>query len=89
MFARSVAVSHSYSHLVDYGQPVEILGLEIRCGDLLYADIHGVISIPHTIAQEVPAAAERIRVHEQRIIDACQSPDFSPETLLRAIQSNH
>jgi regulator of RNase E activity RraA len=89
MFARSVAVSHSYSHVVDYGQPVEILGLEIHGGDLLYADCHGVISIPPNIAREIPEAAAKIRAHEQRIIDVCQSPDFSPEKLLRVIQNNH
>lgn len=89
MFASAVAVSHSYSHVVDYGQPVEILGLEIRAGDLLYADCHGVVSIPHKIAPEIPAAAAKIRAHEQRIIDVCRSPNFSPEKLLRAIENNH
>jgi regulator of RNase E activity RraA len=89
MFARSLAVSHAYSHVVEFGEPVKILGLEIGAGDLLYADCHGVISIPHDIAGEIPAAAARIRTHEQHIIEVCQSPDFSPEILLRAIQSNH
>ena len=86
MFARSVAVSHGYSHLVDYGTPVEILGLQIRSGDLLFADCHGVVSIPSEIAAELPGAAARIRKHERRIIEACQAADFSPETLRRAIQ---
>jgi 4-hydroxy-4-methyl-2-oxoglutarate aldolase len=86
MFARSVAVSHSYSHVVDYGQPVHIFGLEIRAGDLLYADCHGVVSIPHEIAAALPEAARKIRAHEQRIIDVCQSADFTAEKLLRAIR---
>jgi len=87
MFARSVAVSHSYSHVVDYGNPVTIFGLKIRAGDLLYADCHGVVSIPHEIAPEIPAAAAKIRAHEERIIDVCQSSDFSREKLLRVIHS--
>ena len=87
MFARSVAVSHSYSHVVDYGNPVEIFGLKIRAGDLLYADCHGVVSIPHEITPQIPAAAAKIRAHEQRIIDVCQSPDFSREKLLKVIQN--
>jgi regulator of RNase E activity RraA len=87
MFARSVSVSHSYHHVVEYDRPVEILGLEIHPGDLLYADCHGVISIPLEIAAELPAAAERIRAHEQGIIAVCQSRDFSPEKLLKAIHS--
>ncbi len=88
MLARTAAVSHAYTHLVDYGKPVEIFGLEIRSGDLLYADCHGVISIPLEIAEELPAMALEIRMQEQRIIDVCQSPDFTPEKLLEAIKSN-
>jgi regulator of RNase E activity RraA len=88
MFARGAAVSHAYAHLVDYGKPVEIFGLQIRCGDLLYADCHGVISIPVEIAEQIPAVAAEIHAQERRIIDACESPDFSPERLLEVIKNN-
>ena len=87
MFARAAAVSHAYSHIVDYGQPVEIFGLAVRPGDLLFADCHGVVCIPHEIATEIPGAATRIRARDQYIIDICQAPDFSTENLLKAIQS--
>jgi 4-hydroxy-4-methyl-2-oxoglutarate aldolase len=88
MFARSAAVSHAYAHMVDYGKPVEIFGLQIRCGDLLYADCHGVISIPVEIAEQIPAVAAEIHAQERRIIDVCESPDFSTERLLEVIKSN-
>ena len=87
MFARAPAVSHAYSHIVDYGEPVRIFGLEIRPGDLLFADCHGVISIPHEIAARLPEVAARTRVQERRIIDVCQSPEFSAEKLLEAIRT--
>ena len=45
-FAGSVAVSHGYVHIVDFGQPVEIGGLTIASGDLLHGDLHGVQSVP-------------------------------------------
>ena len=87
MFARAAAVSHAYSHIVEYGTPVRIQGLEIRPGDLLFADCHGVVSIPRQIAAELPGVAARIHVRERRIIDLCQSPGFSTERLLAAIQN--
>jgi 4-hydroxy-4-methyl-2-oxoglutarate aldolase len=87
LFARGAAVSHAYSHIVDYGQPVQIYGLEIRPGDLLFADCHGVVSIPHQIAEQLPETAARLRVREQAIIDFCQSPEFSTERLVELIQS--
>jgi 4-hydroxy-4-methyl-2-oxoglutarate aldolase len=86
MFAPFVAVSHSYMHLVSYGEPVEILGLQIRTGDLLYAEDHGVISIPLDIAAEIPEVAARIQSKDQRIVKICLSVDFSTEKLLNAIR---
>jgi 4-hydroxy-4-methyl-2-oxoglutarate aldolase len=88
MFARGMTVSHAYTHIVEFGQPAEILGLNIRPGDLLYADCHGVLSIPIEIAAQIPEAAARIRDEEKRIIDLCRSREFSREQLRRAIQ-NH
>ncbi|HEX9022871.1 MAG TPA: RraA family protein [Geobacteraceae bacterium] len=85
VFARSVAVSHSYVHIVSFGKPVEVLGLKVEPGDLLYADCHGVLAIPVQIAAELPAVAERFREQDDRIIRLCRTPDFSPEKLRLAI----
>jgi regulator of RNase E activity RraA len=87
MFASSVVVSHAYLHVVDYCTRVDIYGLEVHSGDLLFADCHGVISIPPGIVAELPKVAERIRESERQIIDICQSPDFSPQKLKEAIKS--
>lgn len=88
IFAHGVAVSHAYLHVVDYCKTVEICGLKIHSGDLLFADCHGVISIPLAIAAELPQAAASIRTKEQRIIDLCQSPDFSSEKLEAAVKDS-
>ena len=61
MFAQFVTVSHAYTHVVEYGTPVEIFGLQISSGDLLFADCHGVISIPPGIAEDVVRVAGEIR----------------------------
>ncbi len=82
VFAKSLTVSDAYMHIVDFGKPVEIMGLGVKPGDLLYADCHGVLTIPIDIVPELPAVAERIHMENQAIIKVCQSPDFSPEMLL-------
>ena len=87
-YAESLTVSHSYMHIVDFGAPVEIFGLSVRQGDLLYADCHGVLAIPIEIAAELPDAAARVRQKEKNIIDVCQSADFSSAKLLQAIREN-
>lgn len=86
VFARSAAVSHSYAHIVEYGGPVEIFGLRVQSSDLLYADCHGVVSIPLQVVEELPRVAAEIRAEEQRVVAVCQSPHFSPEMLLQAIK---
>jgi 4-hydroxy-4-methyl-2-oxoglutarate aldolase len=86
MFACHVSVSHSYIHMVDYGEPVEICGLEIRTGDLLYADCHGLLSIPAEIGDELPTVAAELVRKERRIIALCASPDFSVDQLRAEIK---
>jgi len=87
MFASAVSVSHAYMHVVDYGAPVEIFGLPVRCGDLLYADVHGVLSIPIEIAGRIPEIAASISAREKELINLCQSPEFSLEKLLKTFQA--
>jgi len=80
-FAGSVSVSHGYVHIVDFGQPVEIGGLQIKSGDLLHGDLHGVQSIPLALARLVPDVAARISAREQALIALCRSADFSLDKL--------
>jgi len=84
-FAGSVMVSHAYVHLDDWGTPVTIGGLEIRPGDLIHADMHGVQTIPIEIARELPAACERIIAKERTIIGLCQSPGFELDALKKLV----
>src|SRR5947209_5657127 len=79
--AAAAIVSHAYIHLVDFGTPVKVGGLLVKPGDLIHADKHGAIVIPPEIAREVPAAAAEVERGERRIIEHCQSADFSVEGL--------
>ncbi len=79
--AAHVSVSHANVHLVDFGVPVKVGGVWINPGDLLHGDQHGVVVIPHEIAERVPEAAERVAVDEQRIIQACRPEGFIAERL--------
>ena len=70
--------SHAYVHVVDVGKPVRIGGLTVRPGDLIHADRHGVVTIPHEIAAEVAARAREVEAGERTMIEYFRSPDFSP-----------
>ena len=77
LFAGSVVVSHAYAHIFEIGAVVSVGGMQVRPGDLLHGDRHGVLTIPAEIAARVPSAADGVRRAEQQIIDFCRSRDFS------------
>jgi regulator of RNase E activity RraA len=86
LFAGNVAVSHAYAHIFDFGSPVNVGGLEVRPGDLLHGDRHGLLTVPREIAAEIPPVAARLRQGEQRVIDSCRSQEFSVEKLRQALK---
>lgn len=86
MLAAAMSVSHAYMHIVEFGAPVDIFGLPIHAGDLLYADVHGAVSIPLELTERIPGVASQIHAEEQAIIDLCQSSEFSVEKLRKAVR---
>ena len=85
-FADIVSVSHSYGHLIEFGDAVEIGCLKILPGDLLHGDRHGVQKIPVEIAGELPAAVSQIATREAKLMQLCHQPDFSIEKLATALR---
>ena len=79
--AAHVSVSHAYVHMVDFGLPVKVGGLWVKSGELIHADQHGVVTIPHDIAAKIPDAVAKIEADERKIISVCQSKDFTREQL--------
>lgn len=88
MFAGGVSVSHSYAHIVEIGEPVEVGRLKIQAGDLIHGDCHGVLSIPKEIAHEIPAVAAKLIEQERKIIALCRSSEFSLEKLRAAVREH-
>jgi 4-hydroxy-4-methyl-2-oxoglutarate aldolase len=85
VFAGNVSVSHGYAHILDFGGPVIVGGLEIRPGDMVHADRNGVQTIPLEIAGQIVRRANEIRQRRQKLVALCRSTDFSVEALRQAI----
>jgi len=81
MYAHNLSVSHSFAHVMDFGSPTRVAGMEIHSGDVLHGDRHGVQTVPLPIAPEIPAVAHRMRAEEQEIIRLSQSNAFTVEKL--------
>ncbi|MGA9393188.1 MAG: RraA family protein [Candidatus Sulfotelmatobacter sp.] len=87
LFAGNVAVSHAYAHIFEIGNVINVGGMEVRPGDLLHGDQHGVLTVPAEIASRIPAVADKLQKKEQRVIDLCRSPDFSVAKLREEMNS--
>ena len=81
VFACGACVSHAYVHLTRFGGSVRVGGLVVRPGDLLHADMHGVLLVPQEIVPQLPDAVAKVEKREREIIDYCKSPDFTVEGL--------
>jgi regulator of RNase E activity RraA len=84
MLAASILPSHAFIHVVDYARPVDVAGMRVRDGDLIHADQHGAVVIPHDVATQVKAAAEQIGRRERVLIEASQQPGFNIEKFRKA-----
>lgn len=83
-----VTPSHAHVRPVAFATEVDIFGMVVRSGDLIHADRHGAVVIPHPVAARVAAAAALCARRERPILDAARSPGFSIQTLEAALAAS-
>jgi 4-hydroxy-4-methyl-2-oxoglutarate aldolase len=81
MFARNLSVSHAFAHVFDFGGPVRVGQMQVRPGDLLHGDRHGMLTVPMEIARKIPGVARRMNDEERALIEFCKSSAFTLEKL--------
>ena len=69
--------SHAWVRVESFGDPVTVHGMTVATGDLVHADQHGAVVVPHEVAADIPAAAAGIAANEQKLIAASKEPGFS------------
>ena len=57
MLADRVGPSHAFVHVVSFGGQINVCGMTVMDGDLIHADQHGAVVIPHDVADKVMDAA--------------------------------
>jgi len=80
-----VGPSHAHVHVVSIGAQVNIFGMVVNDGDLVHADRHGAVVIPHAAAAKLPAAISVIEHKEALILKAARSPGFTVAALRKAM----
>jgi len=81
LLAGMVGPSHAFVHIVDFGIEVEVYGMAVMSGDLIHADRHGAVVIPHEVARDLAPALDLLLRREAVVIEAAQAPGCTPETI--------
>jgi regulator of RNase E activity RraA len=68
--AGSVGPSHGFVHVVDFDQPVEVMGMRVDPGALVHADRHGAVVIPEDVVPVLEAAIAQLFKSEKVVLDA-------------------
>jgi regulator of RNase E activity RraA len=83
--AGSIAPSHAHVHLADFGKQVRVAGMLVRSGDLVHADRHGAVTIPHDKADRIAAACDLLARKEAVILEMARAPGFNIAKLREAL----
>jgi regulator of RNase E activity RraA len=86
MLAGSLAPSHAFVHVVEFGVEVTIHGMAVKSGDLIHADRHGAVVIPPTTIDAMKPALDKISQQEARIIKAAQAPGATAASIKAAMR---
>jgi regulator of RNase E activity RraA len=85
LLAGEINPSHAWTHLVDFGTQVNIFGMTVQSGDLVHADRHGAVVIPHDVARKVAEAGALLARREAVILTAVKAKGFKLADLKKAI----
>lgn len=86
MLAGSIAPSHAYVHVVDFGVPVTVHGMAAASGDLLHADQHGAVVVPVETVAAMRPALDKLTQQEARIIQAARDPGATVASIKAALR---
>ena len=84
VLAGSIGPSHGFVHVLDFDQPVEVFGLNLKPGDLIHADRHGAVVIPQNVIPDFHTAIEKLLATEKLVLEPARAPGFDFETFEKA-----
>ena len=86
MLAGSIAPSHAYVHIVEFGLSVNVHGMEVQSGALIHADRHGAVVVPVENIDAMAAALDGLMKREASIIAAARAPGATAATIKAAMK---
>ena len=88
LLAGKVGPSHAHGHIVDFGGQVNVAGMAVADGDIVHADRHGAVVVPHEAVAKLPEAVDLLARREAVILAAARGDGFDIEVLKRAMSDS-
>jgi regulator of RNase E activity RraA len=86
MLAGSIAPSHAYVHVVEFGLSVTIHSMKVQSGDLIHADGHGAVVVPIEHIDAMAAALDGLIKREAKIIAGARAPGVTVQSIKAAMK---
>jgi regulator of RNase E activity RraA len=86
--AATLSPSHAFVQVVDFGKPVDVLGMLVTPGDIVHADRHGAVAFRAEELEKLPAAIDLMARKEKVILDAARAPGFNVEKMRAAMAAS-
>lgn len=69
ILAGAVMPSHGNVHIVDYQQPVTVMGMQVEHNDFIHADQHGAVVIPQEVLPRLAECIDKLLKAEAVILE--------------------
>ena len=83
--AATLSPSHANGQVIEFGTPVDVLGMAVSDGDIVHADFHGAVAFKLAELDKIPAAIDFMAHKEKVILDAARKPGFGFAALRDAL----
>ncbi|MDQ1902135.1 RraA family protein [Paracoccus sp. WLY502] len=84
IMAGSIGPSHGFVHVRSVGEPVRVMGLEVRQGNLIHADRHGAVVVPPAVIPALAGAIATLQETERLVLDPARREGFDFAAFERA-----
>jgi len=86
VWSEHVVVSHGWIDVGEAKIPIEVGGLLVKPGDLLHADCNGVVSIPESMLEALPAAIDEVLRNEAEVLAHLRTHGYDLDAHRRQIE---
>jgi 4-hydroxy-4-methyl-2-oxoglutarate aldolase len=75
-FMKYPVVSHANFSITSVGEPIELDGQRVVTGDILHGDANGIVIVPDSVLDGLPAAVDKVRETERISMEYIRSDAF-------------